>query len=182
MNIRYLLLLLVVLVSTSFKKYAISEPENLAVIIIKLKYNSYGMTGFGGSLKVRNLATDEIFESKSKMGDNPFVIVENLPLGNYEVEELKIISGSNIITLRSELGFNTIKLDSSKVYNLGYYMTKKIPPLMEYHIQVTKRKNDAVEKIYKALKKKSDKWLALPIDFGQNLFLNDSTNIQIRTN
>jgi hypothetical protein len=50
MNMRYLLLLLVVLVSTSFKKNAFSEHESLGAIILKLKYNSYGMAGFGGSL------------------------------------------------------------------------------------------------------------------------------------
>lgn len=153
MNIRNLLLLLVVLVCTSFKQNTVSEPESLGAIILKLKYNSYGMVGFGGSLKLRNLESDQTFESKSKMGNNPFVIVENLPVGNYEVEELKIISGTNIITLRKGLGFNTLKIDSEKVYYLGYYMTKKIPPLTEYHIQITKGENDSVEKIYKALNK-----------------------------
>ncbi len=180
MKIRYIIFLLIGILTSSFKSADQIETNNLSALVIKLTYDSYGMTGFGGSLKVRNLETNEVFESKSRIGFNPFVIIENLPLGNYKVEELKINSGSNVLTSRNDLEFNQLKLDTSKVYYLGSYLTEKIPPMMELNFQITRTENDETKKIYKQLKKKSENWLKLQIDFEQRLLINDSTTIKIK--
>lgn len=180
MKIKHILILIAGLLAISFKPTDSEISDNLSVLIVKLKYNSYGMTGFGGALKVRNLETNQVFESKSKKGLNPYVIVENLPIGNYKVEELKIISGPNVLTLRNEVEFNRLKVDTSKVYYLGSYMTRKIPPIKELNFQVIRIENDEIETIYKQLKNKSDKWQKLQIDLQQSVLVKDTTTIKIK--
>jgi hypothetical protein len=179
MKLKYIAFLLVILLTTSFQTTDQTEVEKLSVLVVKLRYQSHGMTGFGGSLKVRNLETNEIFQNKSKIGFNPFVIVENLPVGSYKVEALEVISGSNILTLRNEFDFNTLKLDTSMVYYLGSYMATKIPPLMGLNFQVARTENDNPKEIYKQLKKKSDNWQKLSIDFQQSVLVSDTTIIKM---
>jgi len=179
MRVRNIIFLLIVFLTTSFKTTKHAGVNDLSVLVVKLRYNSHGMTGFGGSLKVRNLETNVIFESKSKKGFNPFVIVENLPIGNYKVEELSIISGPNVLTLRNEVDFNTLKIDTSKVYYLGSYMAKKIPPLRDLSFQVARTDNDKPEEIYKQLKKNSDNWQKLQIDFQRSVLISDITVVKM---
>lgn len=179
MNIKQVLILLVGLITISFKTTDNATSDNLSVLIVKLRYDSYGMVGFGGSLIVRNLETNDMYQSKSKIGFNPFVIVENLPLGNYKIEKLEIISGSNVLSLNDEFIFNTLKIDTPKIYNLGSFMTKKIPPLMELNFKITRTENDENEKIYKKVKRMSEKWQDLQIDSSHNLFVKDTTIIKI---
>ncbi|HLN53662.1 MAG TPA: hypothetical protein VK212_08130 [Lentimicrobium sp.] len=180
MNIKHIIILVVGLLMISFVPTDSVTSNKLSVLIVKLRYNSHGITGFGGSLKVRNLETNEVYESKSKKGFGPYVIVENIPVGNYKVEDLKIISGPNVLTLGNELEFNRIKIDTSQVYYLGSYLTKKIPPIKDLNFQMIRTENDEKETIYKQLKKKSDNWQKLQIDFQQTILLNDTTTIKIK--
>ncbi len=180
MKTKLIIFLLLGIHLISFRSLSSIDSDGLSALVIKLKYNSYGMTGFGGSLRVRNIKTDEVFESKSKKGFNPFVIIENVPSGNYIVERLDMISGPNVLKLANKSDFNVIKVNESRIYYLGNYEAKKIPPLMKLNFAVMKSEQDSEEKVYKQLKKKSDSWLKLKIDFGQSLFVKDSTTIEIK--
>jgi hypothetical protein len=180
--IRYILILSLGLVITSFKITGPLSSDKLSVIVINVKYKSFGIVGYGGELKIRNIETNELFESHSKKGLNPIVIIEKVPAGTYVVEEIKIISGPNILTIKDKTLFNTLDLNSPKIYYLGSYLAKKIPPILELNFQIIKTENDGSEKIYKELKKKSDEWLKLNIDFDMRLFKSDNTNFEIKNN
>lgn len=73
-------------------------------------------------------------------------------------------------------------IDTSKIYYLGSYLTKKIPPLKRLNFQIAKGENDNVEKIYEQMKKRSSNWSEIKIDYEQSLFKVDTTNIEIKNN
>ncbi len=156
------------------------DKPNYSALIFKMNYNSMGLRGFGGKLTVRNVETNEVYKSKSKMGFNPFIVIEDLPIGIYETIELEILTGGPILILRDRRLFNQIKIDTAKNYYLGNYLTKKIKPLFKYNIDVTCIENDPQNKVSKQLKKKDSKWLTLDTDFDQKLFRYMSTEIQIQ--
>ena len=145
-----------------------------------MNYNSWGFRGFGGSLSVRNIETNKVYQSHTKFGFMPFIIVEDLPIGQYEIIELEIISGGPIILLRDRNLFNIIELNSPKNYYLGNYLTKKIKPVFKLNIAVSAIENDDDEKIREQLLKKSDKWYDLEIDKEQRLFKSNRTEILIK--
>jgi len=149
-------------------------------LVINMNYSSMGLRGFGGKLVIRELATGEKFESHTKIGFNSFIIIENLPSGKYEVVDLKIITGGPVIILRDKQIFDTLTIESPQNYYLGNYLTKKIKPLLEYHIEVTSINADNESKIYKKLGKLSNKWLDLEINYSQNLFKIEKTRISLR--
>ena len=98
-QIRYIIILIVFVLTTSFNFQTKYDRSNLSAVILKIKYSSYGIKGFGGKLKIRNIESNEIFESKSKKGFNPYVIIENLPECKYFIEEIEIISGPTLLII-----------------------------------------------------------------------------------
>lgn len=165
---------------TSFKNMSRIGNDNSAVILMKIKYNAYGWTGFGGTLKVRNTLTNETYESKTMKGFSPFVMIANVPYGTYSVEELQIISGPYKVTIKDKSEFNEIQIAESKIYYLGNYITKKVPPLLKLNFLITNAEADNEGKIYKQLKKDSEIWSKYSIDYEQMLFKSDSTKIEIK--
>lgn len=180
-HIGYILLLFLTgLITISYRPSEPSTPVDFSVIVLKVKYNSYGLTGFGGKLVIRNIETNGLYESHSNKGINPYIIIEDLPRGKYLIEELNIISGPNVLTIQDKSKFNIIDINDHKIYYLGSYITKKIPPVLELNFEIHKTPNDDKEQIIKQLKKKSDNWLNQEIDFDQSLFKTDSINIRIK--
>ena len=164
----------------SYVKADETQQNNNSIVLIKVKYNSYGINCFGGKLKIRNVATNKLYESKSKTGFNSFVMITNVPKGTYAVEELQIISRPNTLIIREKPYFTLLNIDESKIYYLGNYTTKKIPPLLELHFQIAKTKIDEEEKIYKQVKKDSESWLKFKIDYQQQLFKSDTIQVEIK--
>jgi len=165
---------------SSFSITNLDKTEDHSTLLLKMNYKSLGLKGFGGNLIIRNLETNEVFKSVSKIGFSPFIIIEDLPIGEYEVLELKIISGGPIISIRDKNLFNTIKLESPKNYYLGNYLTTKIKPIFKLNIAVSRKEKDSERTIVKQLRKKSEEWLDLKIDYENILFKVDRTEIEIR--
>jgi len=171
---------IIVIGTLSFTDANKTEQLNNSVVIVKLKYNSYGCTGYGGKLIIKNVVTNIRYQSKVKMGFNSFVMITSVPNGTYVVEALQIITGCNTLMLRDESYFNEIIIDEAKIYYLGNYFTEKIPPLFELHFESSKRENDEEAKIYKQVKKDSETWLQLKIDFTEHLFTTETTTIELK--
>jgi hypothetical protein len=176
---RLLLFCLFIIGLASFRQLSPAGQESRSVVMVKLKYGSYGITGFGGMLRIRNVNTNEIFESNSKTGLNPFVSITNVPNGEYVVEEVQIISGSYRLTLKNDSDFNLIKITEPKIYYLGSYKAKKVAPLMKRNFQVTKTDNDSEKKIHKQANKVLEKETASEIDYEYTLLKENNINIEI---
>lgn len=177
---RHIIICIFIAVGTfSFINADETAQVNNSIVLIKVKYNSYGINGFGGKLKIRNITTNIFYESRIKAGYNSFVMITNIPKGTYNIEELQIISGRNKLNIRDKSYFNLLKIDEPKIYYLGNYTAKKIPPLLELHFQIAKTKMDEEEKIYKQVKKDSETWLKYKIDSEHQLFKSDTTQVEI---
>jgi hypothetical protein len=169
------LCLLLTMAIFSFKAKDDNPQENTSAIILKLRYKSPGLSGYGGTLRLRNTETNTIYESRSKVGINPFVVITNIPKGTYIIEEIQVITGYNTLTIRDQSFFQPIHIDAPEIYYLGNYKTKKVAPLSGMHFQVRKEDNDDEKKIYKQLGKEADSWLKYKITFDHSLFRSDST-------
>jgi hypothetical protein len=173
-------ILFLLLISSSFKDDRKSDKIKKSVVLVQLNYNSYGMRGYGGVLKIRNVEDNTTYVNKSKIGFNSFVMIPNLAIGRYIVEELQIVAGSNRMALTNKIYFDTLKLMEPKVYYLGNYLVEKVPPLIDLNFMICKMENDDEKKIYKQVKKDSESWLELKIDMAQQLFKADSTKVAIK--
>jgi len=174
-----LILLSLSLVFSSFSSINSENTESLSTVIFKLNYNSWGLRGFGGRLTVRNIETNEIYKRRTKKGFRPFIIIENLPVGEYEILELEIISGGPLIYIKDKNLFNVLRIEKPKNYYLGNYLTKKIKPILKLNIAISKKEKDPEFKIMKQLIAKSPKWLNLEIDYSKSLFKSDRTEVKI---
>lgn len=154
--------------------------EDKAVILLRLKYKSPAEVGVGGKLKIRNINTNETFESHAKIGLNPHVKISNVPFGTYIVEELEIRTGAGRIFIQEDLFFNQIKIEEPKVYYLGNYMTKKIPPLLKYNVQIFKQDKENNNKIYDEVKENFTNLQNVKVIYDIELLKKDSTIIQLR--
>jgi hypothetical protein len=168
------LCILLTLTAFSFKKDE-APQENTSAVILKLRFKSPGMSGYGGTLRLRNTETNTVYEGRSKVGLNPFVVITNIPKGTYTVEEIQIATGYNMLTIQDQSFFQPIQIDEPEIYYLGNYRIKKVAPLLGMHFQVRKEDNDDVKKIYKQLGKEADPWLKYKITFDHSLFKSDST-------
>jgi hypothetical protein len=180
MRISALIFFMLRITALSFRPAATSQPAGSSAIIVKLRFHSAGSSGYGGSLRVRNMETGARYESHAKIGLNPFVIIEDLPLGTYKVEELNIISGTNVLPISDESKFNSIKVDSIKAYYVGAYLAEKVPPHKGLHFSITKMEDDNIGKVHKQLAKKSENAAELMVDFEQHLFLAELTDIDLK--
>lgn len=169
------LCILLTLATFSFKPKDENPQENTSAVILKLRYKSPGQSGYGGSIRLRNTETNTVYESISKIGFNPYVVITNIPKGTYTVEEIRIITGYNTLTIREPSYFRPIQIDASEIYYLGNYHTKKVAPMSGMHFLVRKEDNDDEKKIHKQLGKEADSWLNYKITFDYPLFKSDST-------
>jgi hypothetical protein len=177
----FFLYIIVIFCFSSFRNPGIIEQTPKSILVIRVEYHSFGMSGLGGFLKIRNIDTNEVFVSKKRIGFYPFVVISDIPDGNYVVEELQIMAGSNKLIIRDELCFNTIHINGAKIYYLGRYLAEKIPPLLKLNFLITMDEKDDESKIYKQVRRESDAWLKYQIGWDHQLFKKDSTQIEILT-
>lgn len=170
----YLVLFILCLVQFSFGQATVGS----SALVVKLKYGSPGMNGFGGIIELRNTATGKVYKGESR-GFNPYVIVEHVPAGNYEVLTSEIAAGSISLVLRDKSLFEIIAVDTPGVYYLGSYAAKKVTPMMGRNFTITKSGDDEPEKIHKQVDKRSAGWQELKINSRQHLFLKDSTRVEM---
>lgn len=172
----FCLCILLTLATFSFKTKEDNPQENTAAVILKLRYKSPGMSGYGGTLRLRNTETNAVYESRSRVGFNPFVVITDIPKGTYTVEGIQVITGGhNPLVVQDPSFFRPIHIDAAAIYYIGNYKMKKVAPLLGMHFQVSKEDNDDEKKIYKQLGKEADFWLKYKISFDQSLFKSDST-------
>lgn len=172
--------ILLTLATFSFKSNDENNKESTSAVILKLRYKSAGMSGYGGMVRLRNTETNNVYEGKSKMGFSPFVVITDIPNGTYVVDVIQVITGYHLLTIGDQSYFQPIQIDSPKVYYLGSYKTKKVAPLSGMHFQVSKEDNDDEKKIYKQLGKEADLWLKYKITFDYSLFKSSGvTNIDL---
>jgi hypothetical protein len=166
--------------SSHFEHNRQSGSEELASVSVRMTFKSPGFTGYGGYLSLVNVESGKLYESTIKMGFRPYIVVEDLPMGHYEVVYLHVITGGPYLFLDDQQLYNQILVEESKNYYLGNYLTKKIKPTFKLHVKITKEEDDPREKIYKKIGKIDKKWTSLEIDYSQSLFKNDSSKVIIR--
>jgi hypothetical protein len=172
----YLIILTFGLLFSSFNIVYLNGADRHSTVILKMNYKSPGFRGFGGSLTLRNTETNEVYKSESKIGFKQFIVLENIPIGEYEVQELEIISGGPLIFIRDKSLFNELTIDSAKNYYLGNYLTQKIKPILKLHIAVTKIDSDSEDKIIKNL---PEEFSNVDIEYSKTLFKEERTEIEI---
>ena len=59
----------------SFRTKGENFQENPSAVILKLRYKSPGLSGHDGTLRLRNIETNAVYEGKSRMGFNPFIVI-----------------------------------------------------------------------------------------------------------
>ena len=166
--------------SSYFDSNSHLDSEELSSVSVRMTFKAKGFTGYGGYLSLINVESKEAYQSTTKIGFRPYILVENLPIGEYDVVFLDVITGGPYVLLDDKKLFNRISIVEQKNYYLGNYLIKKIKPTFKLHVSITKQEDDSTGKIYKKIEKIGEKWTALEIDFDQALFKNDSSKVIIR--
>lgn len=177
---RVLLIISLVFVSC-FKQpiYKRSGTQN-SVIIVTVNFKSPMLKGYGGSLKLRNVTTNEIFSEQFRRGFYSTIILPNIPLGSYKVEEFVIIAGNLKILLKNhEERFNVINIAEPAIYDLGNYLITKEPPLLKFKIKVNLEPPIDSSKVTSELAEKTNSWTSLRINKSTKLFKRDTDYIAI---
>ena len=122
--IKYLMLLILTSCITTkvLKKTAI----NNSIVVLQINFKSPLMSG--GSLLIRNVNTNDVFEAQFRYTNSDIIVIPNVPAGNYKVEELFVIAGdpsTNFSILSKDSHFNDLTIDESSIYYIGKYTFKK---------------------------------------------------------
>lgn len=177
MKFKPIVLLLFILLITSFKPYKAKDPENSSVIFVKINSYVNGYEAYGGNLKIRNIKTNKVYKSPNRNGYNnysPYVLIKNVPIGEYFFEEVSIDTGTRLLILQYSSMFARINIDQPMIYFLGHYHINKLTTTTEKRYQVLKQNNYSAEKIFEDAKGKFRKRKNLKLNSEHKLFSNDS--------
>lgn len=173
------------IIASSFSNCFIKlSHENKAIIIVKTRYSTSASTGLGGFLYIRNVETKTIYKGESNSAYSPYIVIKDVPIGNYIVEEVQIPTGVTPFDLlhinKGVTHYDTLQISSNKIFYLGSYLSFKTKPLLSHKYRVIRKENDVEKKIYKQVKKRAEDWINFEIDYSQRLFNSDTTVVEFK--
>lgn len=180
----YCFLLTLAWCTTSFSLQCQNEDlEALSTVIIQSNYEPWGANS-DGMLILMNTKTKRLYENKTSLFfQSRFIIIENLPPGEYVVSALFLPTGGTRIEQYNDSLFDTIRVNEPKHYYLGNYSIKKVrapvKPFFKFYVEVHSVEKNRIDKLRKLLHRRSEKWDKLEIDCEGSFFKSDTTLIKV---
>jgi hypothetical protein len=158
--------------------FELSAQQSQATVVVCSKYASFGMFGSGGALTIMNQSTLSTYSSIVKNGFHSFIVIENVPLGRYKVLSFEFITGYSTIIVRDTTLFNHIEISETKVYFIGNYFSKKIPPVFKLNIELKYYNRLDLKGLNRFLKSRVE-FTTSDILRDQKLFKNETIQINL---
>ena len=180
---KYFIFWILLLISCVSSTILRQTESNNSIIVLQVRFTSGMMNGNGGFLTIKNAKTNEILKTQFRYTFSDFIVIPNVPMGTYKVEELFVIAGSqstNFSVKGESMYFNNIEITEPAIYYLGKYLIKKIPPLFQLQVSVDKQPDSDSIRILKEVKEPTKSWQALKIKNENKLFKNDKTEFRVR--